>query len=258
MSENRLLFTSSLSLAFVVGILSTLLLTGSIRTHFGHDEGPPTPAPAITYQSLPPPTPQTEVLAPDERPVQTADNTLVELLKGNIEGLKVASDTATQEEARKQLYEEFSRVKSIAQGAGSKHIYILFDPLCKHCHNLYRDLASGKTAEYDLTAHWIPAVAFLENPLSQMFSQRLVTALQAGQTELAQQALMQHIHNGDSSLLATEDWKITEEAIMRVARNTVGLIQAGTGTPAVIYKNVNGDIEIIDGTPTAEDFGRVL
>ncbi len=278
-SENAF-FQLSVLLAFLAGILMTLLLTGSIRTHFGQAALQPLPLPQPLYQPQPLLNPfegLPSIEEPDEplMPTQSyekpqlhdaaaippapapAPNSLTQLLQGDINSLKIVPDSANTEEAREMLYKEFRALPSILQGNGSRHFYILFDPLCSHCHNLYKQLADGKAAQNDVTAHWIPSVAFLDNPSSQTYSQKLMTALLMDNTDLASQALKELMLFKRSALLDNPEWAISEEALFRVARNTVGLIQAGTGTPTSIFMNVSGKVEIIDGIPVEDDYQNI-
>lgn len=266
MSENKLIMKLAVSQAFTAGVLATLILTGSIKTHFL--ETATNTLPADQGQSTTAPIGDTLPKTKDNSST-TLENTtpgsddavnslpLVNLLKNNIEELKVVPDRASDEEARKLLYAEFSSGPSITQGQGKKNVYILFDPLCPHCHDLFKDFERGLLQNHDLTAHWIPAVAFLQNPKSMEYSQKLVSAVLAGQEDNALRALHQMMIDGDFSILESNNLSISTAGILRVARNTVGLLQAGTGTPTLVYENSAGSIEIVEGTPSESDLKDV-
>ncbi len=267
MSESKLIMKLAVSQAFTVGVLATLILTGSIQTHF--DDTASSPSPSIDHaqntglRRADNPQPATQLyptISTNETSTSASNHEqsansmqLVELLKNNIEDLKVVPDGASNEEARQLLFDEFSAGPTITQGQGKKNVYILFDPLCPHCHELFKSFNSGLLKEHDLTAHWIPAVAFLENPKSMEYSQKLISSVLAGKEDVGLHALSRMMISGDFSALEGDDLGVSTTGILRVARNTVGLLQAGTGTPTLIYENTAGAIEIIEGTPSKAD-----
>ncbi len=267
MSENKLAMKLAVSQAFTIGVLTTLLLTGSIKTHFDEEPDGALSSAANNRVAEPPKEePQLAVTDPvDKEGSNSARNTehsdgsqkLVDILENNMEDLLVVPDGASNEEARQLLFTEFSNAPAITQGRGNKNIYILFDPLCPHCHDLFKSFNNGLLEAHNLKAHWIPAVAFLKNPKSMEYSQKLTSSVIAGREEAAYDALKRLMLSGDFTALESNELTVTTTAILTVARNTVGLLQADTGTPTLIYENKAGDIEVVSGIPSEADLADI-
>ena len=270
MSEKKTLLILGVSQAFTAGVLATLLATGSIKTHFGSGVEPQKhmTAGALTAHeasqdvgvtgSLSNTEPMPEVGRSTPSSPEAAPNTsFANLLAQNIDQLKIIPDGIDNAEASALLYAEFSSASAITQGNGSGDLFVLFDPLCPHCHDLYRQFGHGVLQEHDLKAHWIPAVAFLQNPKSMEYSQKLISSVISGNSAVAGRALRDMMMLNDFSTIESTELPITTEGIIRVARNTVGLLQSGTGTPTLLYKNVAGEIEILEGIPNSSDLSDV-
>jgi len=269
--------------SFLCGVVATLILTGSIKTHFEPTTSPspypvplpypkpleledakyPQPAPVLELGLLEntsdqtPPNDITPPLAIVSKP--SSNNTVglaatfKEMLVERSGDFQVIEDNVTIEEAREQAYAALVNMKSIQQGNGSHSVYVLFDPLCPHCHTLYKKMAGGWADTLDLTVNWIPAIALLDNDKSVLISQRFITALNADKQLLSSAALAALV-DGDYSLVLSDDWLTTDQSFLDLAKNTMALIQIGGGTPAVIFKTASGDFEIINGVPTLDDF----
>lgn len=263
MSENKLVMKLAVSQAFTIGVLTTLLLTGSIKTHFDRERDASHPDVADNpIAEIPKEAPQQAVTDPvdgEEPNTEYSEDSqqLVDILENNMEDLLVVPDGASNEEARQLLFKEFSAAPSITQGRGNKNIYILFDPLCPHCHDLFKSFNDGLLEAHNLKAHWIPAVAFLKNPKSMEYSQKLTSSVIAGREEAAYHALKRLMLAGDFTALESNELTVTTTAILTVARNTVGLLQAATGTPTLIYENKAGGVEVVSGIPSEADLADI-
>ncbi len=243
-------------MGLMAGSISTLIATGSIKTHFNTPAYKPstvvvTSAVPAQPVSLPSSANSTNI------PKIIASNELAKTFKAMLvaqgDNLKIAHGNVSIVEARQQVYNALALMKSIRQGSGTHPVYVLFDPLCPHCHTLYRKFADGWASELDLTVHWIPSVAFMDNDQSVLISQRFITALNADKQTLALAAL-DAIVAGDYELVLSDEWLTTDQALVDLTRSTMGLIQIGGGTPAVVFKSTSGLIEIINGVPTKTDF----
>jgi hypothetical protein len=270
--------TTAILSSFLGGVVVTLLATGSIKTHFNPPAFTFFESPmasqnvpirqSIAYETTPTPivTTSNPTMPPPAPPIANETSVVSELglaakfktmLVDQSASFKLIDDNVTIEEAREQVYTALADMKSIKQGQGSNSIYVLFDPLCPHCHTLYKKMAGGWATSLDLTVNWIPAIAFLENNESVLISQRLITALNADKQVLSSTAWSSLI-NGDTSLVLSEEWLTTDQAFLDLAKNTMTLIQIGGGTPAVIFKTAKGDVEIINGVPKLDDFATLL
>ena len=261
MSTNHAVLSLSVSVAFLTGVLLTLLSTGAVRVHWGAHPGS---SDTVAVQDIRPPE-QVETAPPvrlEQQPsAVNAALAKYDLNNINPEDFLVVPVGTPPEEAREQMLAEFSKAPGITFGEGYKDIYILFDPLCPHCHNFFRRLEASAHAEYGLKSHWIPAVVFQDNPNSLLFSQRLTEAVQSGDSDKAK-AAYRSLANGNPVPLQEQSWIVTPEAAMRVARNTVGLMQIiggqkGAGTPVVIYRNTKGEVEIVTGELLNSDFPNI-
>ena len=277
--------------SFLAGVVVTLMATGSIKTHF---KSPALASLNDTNEHLNPQFEQAkddhtvrgiiETVRKDKFPEVQKNESLVtpaqpvagtrppaiksktsnasdqglaatfkNMLIDRSGSFQVIGDDVDIEEAREQAYAALANMKSIQQGSGSHSIYVLFDPLCPYCHTLYNNMAGGWADTLDLTVNWIPAIAFLDNNESVLISQRLITALNADKQLLSSAALASLI-DGDASLVLSDDWLTNDQAFLDLAQNTMALIQIGGGTPAVVFKTASGDVEIINGVPTLDDF----
>lgn len=265
MSENRTILGLAVGLAFTTGVLVTLLSTGSIRTHSQDASGEKIlNEPLHTLESAAEATvrEQSQDIAratteSSHASALPSGDDMALFLQENMDLLQIVPDDASNEEATNILYEEFSSAPSIKQGEGDGQIFILFDPLCRHCHELFKNFSRGLLEQHNLSAYWIPAVAFLDNPKSMEYSQKLTSAILSGRHDLAFKAMEQLMHSESFSALESPGWDVTTDSILRVARNTVGLLQSSTGTPTLIYKNNKNTVEIVEGIPTSEDLAEV-
>lgn len=244
MSKNKLILLLSVLFAFQSGIFLTLWYTGAIQTQYNAQVRD------YAYQQQPMVSQEAVITPKDEnnpKPEVSLASRMLEMLKNDFDQLSVIGQNSDKETAINEIHTYLKSAPAIQQGSGSKEIFVLFDPLCEHCHNFYRSLASGYLTQYDLTVNWVPAVAFLEEPKSILLSSKLSTAVIAGEKELANIALDQLMMNGNVDILLKEEWVVSEEGLHQTAKATTALLQSAVGTPMSVYRNKQGELEVIEG-----------
>ena len=259
-----LAFSASVIASFMAGVLLTLLMTGSIKIHgevdtvdrFPKEEKAPRKDSAKNVEGI-----QQDAISKPQ-PISSSepvtDERFINMLKNNIDNYKVIPDSITDpDEARIVAFDYFKTTPSITRGNGDKHIYIVFDPLCPHCHTLYNTYTVEELDRLNLTAHWIPAVALLDNETSHLFVQRIVSALMNNAEDQASNGLHELMTTRNTAPLNNPQWVVTEQAIVTSVKNTLGLLQLGTGTPTTLYLNEAGKVEVMGGLPNESDFQSV-
>jgi hypothetical protein len=265
------------SAIFLGGVICTLLLTGSVRSHWG----PSNPPYALTsaqqevpeivedkivpskdmkldqIKNLPFPTPK----APVQQPTKATN--IFDGIK--VQDYVMVPPETAPEQARELMLDALKKLPSATFGTGEHHIYVLFDPLCPHCHDQLRDMLNGGAEKHNVTSHWIPAIVFHDNPVSQSVTLTLVSGLLAGQEDLVKRAMVDII-NGKTTLIEVnawpknDRWPSDKKAAESVIRNTIGLMQLiggtpGAGTPVSVF-SFNGKAEVVTGELDDEDYTK--
>lgn len=158
------------------------------------------------------------------------------------------------EKAKEVLLSELKKLPSIKIGEGENDIYVLFDPLCTHCHAMYTTFISkGASKKYNLVAHFIPARVFFDKQASLVASLYMNDLLLNGKPDQAKKYLESLIAR--KPLLLEETWKPSEKATQVLDRSTMALLQVGGGTPLVIFRNKNThELETVSGEPDDTDY----
>lgn len=159
-----------------------------------------------------------------------------------------------KEKAKEVLLTELKKLPSITVGSGKNDIYVLFDPLCTHCHKMYDTfLAQGASKKYNLIAHFIPTRVFYDKQASMVASLYMNDLLLSGNTDGAQKYLAALISRNPLPL--DDNWKPSEKAIYNLDRSTMALLQIGGGTPLVLFRNKNThELETLSGEPDDNDY----
>lgn len=167
--------------------------------------------------------------------------------------LVVPKDTP-KEKAKEVLLQELKKLPSILVGEGKNEIYVLFDPLCTHCHAMYTTfLTNGASKKYNLVAHFIPARVFFDKQASLVASLYMNDLLLAGKPDQAKQYLESLIAR--NPLLLDDTWKPSQKSTENLDRSTMALLQVGGGTPLVIFRNkLTHELETVSGEPDDNDY----
>ncbi len=138
---------------------------------------------------------------------------------------------------------------------------IIIDPNCIFCHNLYQELEPLIDAG-QLQVRWLP-VAF-RDPSS---PGKAAAMLNAGSDAAADKLLAENEANFDTQ---TESGSLTPLqpdsknaavtiAFGKVTQNTQFFSQSGfNGTPTILYKEANGNINMVPGLPQGKAFDAMI
>lgn len=251
-------------LAFCMGSLVTLLATNSIRIHPDYPDSVPAnsqyadraentaqhvyQAPAST-QGRPP---AAQAASPAAEPVVDPFSVFMP----TTEEITIFPPESTPEQVIEIIYQTVAEMPAIPMGDGENDLYVLFDPLCPKCHDMYATLANGLAKKHNLKVYWIPSVVFYDKPLASLLAHKLLSSAsrdQAGAVK-ALNALMVDKDPAPTQLLATE---MTRGDSILVGKSATIVRAIGQGTPAVIYKTKTGKIEAFGGIPDESDYAEV-
>lgn len=167
------------------------------------------------------------------------------------------SDTITEmreaegaSEQQKHYYDAVSSMPAIKQGSGERDLYVLFDPNCPACHQLYQALSEEAGVE-NVTIHWIPGLVFTDQQSSIGTAAQLLAALDNEGNDQAMTMLDQILSSKDgaSEVFGDYDKQAHQRYIEQVALGTGILSVAKPETPLLVYKNEAGELELESGAP---------
>lgn len=134
-------------------------------------------------------------------------------------------------------------------------VYVLFDPQCIYCHDLYAQ--HEKLAQkYDLQFIWVPV--FL-NERSWAMSAHLLKTAEAD-AEKARGLLEKMMlrtwspHDDAADIQALGDADYAKAKVSALAFYEISQQIQGAGTPLVIYRAPNGSASVINGLPRPDDW----
>ena len=150
------------------------------------------------------------------------------------------------------LYNAFGAATFIHQGsARAPLVYVLFDPACAHCAQLYRDLAPRVAAE-EVAVRWIPVNTLGDGEAAA----RLADAARQGQGDSALAAALAPVGEADSATAATP----ASPAGFAAVANNQQLFEAlgASGTPQLFYQAKSGSFQLVRGAPDADELALIL
>lgn len=145
------------------------------------------------------------------------------------------------------FYKNIKLMPSIPVGTGKKEIYVLFDPLCSHCHKSYDLLINnGLAKKYDVTAHFIPARVFYSQAASMATGLYMNDLVIQNDMEGAKRYLESIMNK--KPLPLPDGWKPSETAIKYLDLATMALLQFEAGTPLTLWTSSKDDrLHLIPG-----------
>lgn len=146
--------------------------------------------------------------------------------------------------------EKSAYVSEGAKGkAVKKTIYVFKDANCGYCHQAWRLFQNY----YDngLEVRWIP-VAFLARDSSN----KAAAMLEASNPEGVIAQLHSEWGQRDSSF---KNYPVSADSRGKLSANSILMRALGfQGTPAVVYKDGKGKVQVLPSTPTASDMDRIM
>ena len=141
------------------------------------------------------------------------------------------------------LWERAGELEYIAEGTG-RPVYVIFDPKCPYCHQLWRALREVASAG-QVQVRWIP-VGILSEP-----SKNLAAALYQSPDSLA---ALSALADGSLAGVQTIDKSVADS----LARNVLLLRDTGyTGVPTLLWKE--GDqVRVRMEVPEAQQFAKIF
>lgn len=141
----------------------------------------------------------------------------------------------------------------VSEGAKGKEIkstiYVFKDPNCGYCHQAWR--LFNQHYDAGLEVRWIP-VAFLARDSANKAAAMLDATNPDG--VIAQM----HAEWGQRES-SFSSYAVTTAARSKLAANSILMKALGfDGTPAVVYKDSKGKVQVIPSTPNAQDLERIL
>lgn len=136
-------------------------------------------------------------------------------------------------EASGALWQQAEQASWIAEGSGDRVVYVIFDPSCPYCHQLWAKILAEGSKE-NIQVRWIPVAILMEE------SKNLAAAIfQAKDATKALHAM------GDRTLTPVS---VREESMTKMDRNLNLLRTSGyTGVPTIIYQDREGVQVTMDG-----------
>lgn len=176
-------------------------------------------------------------------------------LAGSFPEAASTAEVPTAEQMRQKLVEKMQALPSLITGSGEKTVHVLVDPLCGHCKKLYQ-ISEELTAKHGIRFNWIPM--FLNEASWAMSSIVLKEAVNSPERATALLSTMMQGKWGGSAAEASVR-ALTEEdyaAVKPAAGLFIELAKSNSriGTPLVVFETATGDIEVISGVPTEDDW----
>lgn len=146
---------------------------------------------------------------------------------------------------RESMFEKIKSINTIDLKGEGRDLYVFFEPVCPHCARLHQELAY-----VDVKTHYIP-VSFL-SPDSSAIAGTLMT-LQGDQLDEALDRLVMGTLSGGSHRRWLDKYQPDElpsDLNKQLADNSSMMQALGiSGTPAIIYEDSAGDVQVIKGAP---------
>jgi len=169
-----------------------------------------------------------------------------------------APDPAVQidhAEAREQFLAELEKLPLFRTQDEGRDVYVMYDPECPFCQKLYKQHES-LAERHDLRFNWVPM--FLSDRSWAMNAHLLKTA--RTEPERAISLLRGMLGKtwkpeqdaAEIKLLAEEDYGIAKPASLLFYEQLK--TNPGMGTPLVVFRKPDGQIEVISGVPNASDW----
>lgn len=142
------------------------------------------------------------------------------------------------------VYAQLEEAAKVTVAGNATELYVLYEPNCPYCARLHHALADSAA-----TVHYVP-VAFLAP--DSVAASEVMLSLAAAEPALSELALDVLAGGGVSDWIAKYGPASgAPDARAAIAANKGIMDAAGiTGTPAIIYKNAAGEIEVLKGLPS--------
>ncbi len=162
---------------------------------------------------------------------------------------------SNQASATEQFFEEVRGLTSLQSGvAGGHPVYVLLDPLCRHCGDLFRD--SNSIAEkYNIQFNWIPMYTTQEG----WVMSALVNHIAKTDTAKALQLIQSIVDKSWSAAeFRAEIEGLTDAEYADTKRALMAYTKVSKGTPLVTFRVPSGGVEVINGKPFDQDWAVLL
>jgi thiol:disulfide interchange protein DsbG len=163
-----------------------------------------------------------------------------------------ATQSAVQDARQQKLaetFKEFDTASWVAEGKGSRVLYIFFDPNCPYCHKLYESLRT-RVGKNDLELRWIPVGILMTTSFGK------AAAILEAKDPLA--AFRQNEEKFSAGGAAQETFAsaATEK---RLNQNSKLLTQiGGQSVPTLVFRDAAGHIKVAQGGPTPNKLDAFL
>ena len=151
---------------------------------------------------------------------------------------------------------------SIIEGAGSKILYVYFDPFCPACHQLLNTTSASVLADLDMQIHWIPVHILTQIEVGKTFAAALNFMARQGRNEeglklmraLASQTQSASINPLDYRIYASSDLDQVDKNNLFIANfSTDGFVR----TPYLIFEKSDESVSVRHGTPSPEELEQL-
>ncbi|WP_326430279.1 hypothetical protein VQ574_21390 (plasmid) [Stutzerimonas frequens] len=172
-----------------------------------------------------------------------------------IEQPSSAESIPSPSELREKLISKLQGLPSIETTGGSKSVYVLLDPLCTHCKNLFNS-SKEITEKHDVKFHWIPL--FLNEGGWALSTYLLKT--KRDNPEMALDALAKVMSGKMTEQDVTAALTGLTEADYAAPKDATAVFielakhNSRMGTPLVVFRKPDGGIEVISGMPHEQDW----
>lgn len=161
--------------------------------------------------------------------------------------------------AKETLISEMAEMPGFYVGSGKNEGYVLFDPLCPICHELYQELTQEKLSKLDLKIKFIPVNFWSKFPESTFSSLYMLGHILNGKEDLAKEYFTSIIsHKNPVQHMVDDQERVTPLAVKALNKATMALIQTGQTTPTVVFRAKDTrNVVVIKGKAEYEDFVTV-
>ncbi|MBB3923735.1 thiol:disulfide interchange protein DsbG [Xanthomonas arboricola] len=154
-----------------------------------------------------------------------------DVARGGIEDGGKAEALSAQ--AREALWQQAEKLNWIAEGRGDRIAYVIFDPSCPYCHQLWTKL-QVEAENLNTQVRWLPVAILSED------SKNLAAAIYQSKNASAALHAM-----GDRTLTPVA---VREETVIKLGSNLNLLRTSGyTGVPTILYRDRDGVQVTMDG-----------
>lgn len=155
-----------------------------------------------------------------------------------------AKPSAAQDARQQKLAETFNAIEKaswVAEGKGTRILYIFFDPNCPYCHKLYESLRTH-VGKNDLELRWIPVGILMTTSFG-----KAAAILEAKDPVAAFRQNEEKFSAGG----AAQETFASAESEKRLKQNEKLLTQiGGISVPTLVFRNAAGLIQVSQGGPS--------